>query len=629
MAKSESFLSRFFRFIWRLIIVIQGLFFLLALLLVPAVLWFLLYYAPGQALEDNVALVWAPTGELVEQEERGFSDVLMDTLTTPRAPQTVLRNLIESLERAADDPRITLAFLKTDDLEGAGPAQLADLAAAIRRFRESGKKVIAWSPYFSQAQYYLAAQADEVYLDPMGFVAVQGYGSYGHYLKDALDKLEVEVNVFRVGEYKTAVEPFTRNDMSPESRAAKAVWLGSLWDSYKKGVAQSRDLQPDAVDAYIEQFPQRLVAADGDAAKLAKQAGLVDALLTVEQMRDKIRAVVGEDESHGSFRQINNFQYLRAARAGAGTDLDRSKVGLIVVEGTIVEGESAPGLAGADTIVRLVSSARRDDDMAAVVLRVNSPGGGIYASEAIRREVEQTREIKPVIVSMSNVAASGGYWVSMNATEIWAQNATITGSIGVFGLIPTIQKPLANLGIHTDGIATTSLAGALRIDRPLQPEARIIMQQAVEKAYRDFTGRVAKARGMSAEAVERVAQGRVWSGSDAQKLGLIDKLGGLEQAIEAAAAAAGLGTDDYRLEQVEPPLSFRQWLLRYLSLESRIDLGAQLQLPDWLNASLPLWDAAFLVNGLTDPRALYAHCLCGSLSLPSRRSGGDAEAVSF
>ncbi len=574
------------------------------MLIIPVGVYFVFFSGPAVTVPDDSALVWAPTGDLVEQRS-GVSSVLGQMAAGPQ-PVTVVRDLIETLERAATDERIELVFLKLDELGAAQPGQLQDLARAIDHFKQSGKPVVAWSPSYDQAQYMLASHADTIYLDPLGYVFLEGYGAYRNYFAEALDKLDIRINVFRVGEYKSFVEPFTRNDMSPQARAANLAWLNSLWASYKTSVTQARSYAPGAIDEYIDGFATTLESVGGDAAQVARNAALVDKVAPLNAVRDDMREQVGSDPRHGSFRQISGRDYLRATEDEQPEPQSDSEIALVVVEGAIVDGESVGGRAGGETIARLIAEARRDANVSALVLRVNSPGGSITASERIRREVELMRAAgKPVVASLAGVAASGGYWISMNANRIWAEPTTITGSIGVFGIVPTIDETLNELGIHTDGVGTTPLSGALRIDRPLSEPVRTILQAGVEHGYDLFVSKVADARNMEVEAVDQVAQGRVWSGADAARLGLVDELGGFGAAVDAAAQLAGLEEGDYRLDVQQPPGNWRMALMQFLSGHAQVGI-----LPDWLTTLTDNSELAWLRTGLNDPRGLYAHCFC-------------------
>ncbi|MES1927885.1 signal peptide peptidase SppA, 67K type [Salinisphaera dokdonensis CL-ES53] len=616
MAKKPSLIRRLFRGIWRTIVTLYAVLLIVMLLVVPVGLYFAFFSGPSMVVEKDTALVWAPTGDLVEQHSRGVGNLVGSLVTEPQR-QSVVRDLIEALDRAADDDRIKLAFLKLDELGGAQPGQVQDLVAAIDRFKQSGKPVVAWSPSYGQSQYALASHADTVYMDPFGYVFIPGYGVFRNYYKDAIDKLGVEINVFRVGEYKSYVEPFTRNDMSPQARAANQTWMNSLWQIYREQVSAPRDYQAQHISDYIDGFPQALSRAGGDAARVAADAGLVDEVASLADVRDAMREQVGSDESHGSFRQIHHVEYLNATDAEQPAPRTESRIATVVVEGAIVDGESVPGQAGGDTIARMIANARRDDHVAAVLLRVNSPGGSVTASERIREQVAATREAgKPVVVSMAGVAASGGYWIAMNADEIWAEPSTITGSIGIFGIVPTFSKPLEDLGIHTDGVGTTALSGAMRLDKPLSEPVKMMLQAGVEHGYDQFVGRVAEARDMQEDAVRRIAEGRVWSGADAERIGLVDKLGGYVEAEKATAKLAGLGEGDYAIELMQPPADWRTAIREFLS--SHVESAL---VPDWFaqvgDASALDW----LRNGMNDPRHLYAHCFCAlDTGAPAGRS---------
>lgn len=605
MARKPMLLTRMFRALWRLIMLIHLLILIAVFVVVPLGVYYAFFYHPPVTVEQGTALVWAPTGNLVEQDDRGGVGALVGSVISEPERQSVVRDLVDALDRARHDDRIKLVFLKLDRLGAAQPGQIQDLDAAIDRFKQSGKRVVAWSTSYNQAQYELASHADTIYLDPMGYVFLPGYGVYRNYYKDALGKLGVHINVFRVGKYKSFVEPYTRNDMSPAARTANLAWMNSLWSIYTRTVTAQRKLSPAALKDYIDHFADHLQQDDGDAARMALQAGLVDKVATLDQVRKDMRARVGTDQSTGSFRQINQSDYLDATESGQAA-VGGDRVALVVVEGDIIDGESVPGSAGGETVARLIAAARRDNRVKAVLLRVDSPGGSITASERIRREVVATRKAgKPVVVSMSGMAASGGYWISMNANQIWAEPSTITGSIGVFGIIPTFSGTLNKLGIHSDGVGTTPLSGALRLDRPLSPATQSFIQAGIEHAYNLFVGKVAQARHMDESAVRQIAQGRVWSGADAARNGLVDKLGDFTQAEKAAAGLAHLSTGQYRLEVMQPPADWHGALHRLLSAHARAEWA-----PAWLGAVSDDGALSWLRHGLDDPRGLYARCFC-------------------
>ena len=610
---------RFFNGLWTAVVWFYRLVVIAMLMVSLTLLWMSARDSSKALVEDNLALVIAPSGQLVEQIDLDPAQRLAEEFAGEEPSQTLLRDLVEALDRASTDDRIRLAVVRMDGLAGAGLAQLEELGAAVARFKAAGKPVHAYAPYYEQGHYLVAAQATDISIDPLGLVAVEGLSSQQLYFKEALDKLGVEVNVFRVGEYKSAVEPFTRNDMSEEAKAANRDWLGDLWTRYGLLTAEARKLPPETMDRYVTGLAAGMTRLGGDAAAYAKEAGLVTHIETLQQFRERVGADVGMDDDIGSFRQIWSNDYLRAARATGARPGDDRRIALVVVQGEIVDGAGEPGLAGGETVSGLLDEARRDEGVSAVVLRVDSPGGSVFASEQIRRAVQALRaDGKPVVASMASVAASGGYWVSMSADRIVAHPSTVTGSIGIFGLIPTLEKPLAKLGIHGDGVGTTPLAGSLRIDRPLSAEVKTIVQASIDKGYRDFIAGVAEGRSLKPEEVDRIARGRVWSGARARELGLVDEFGGLDAAVKAAAGLAQLGADEYRLEEFHPgAASPFQTLLQFLGQAS----APQPLLNSLAGVVQRLGRAPELrstLGWLNDPRGAYARCFC-TVELGGRR----------
>lgn len=612
----KPLIVRLFNGLWNLIVLGYRLIVMAIVLTSLALLWFGWGHTRGTAMvENNVALVLAPSGELVEQIDQDPTQQFAEEFNGDLPSQTRLRDLTDALDLARDDARISMAVIKLDNLEVAGLAQLEELNAAIDRFRSSGKTVQAYAPSYAQAPYFVAAHADDISVDPLGGVDLEGLSSYQNYFKDALDKLGVKINVFRVGEYKSAVEPFLRNDMSEDAKQANREWLGDLWTRYGAVTGAARQLPPEAIDTYVRSLADSMETANGNAAQLALSSKLVTHIETLADFRKRLAEKVGEDEETGSFRQIWYGDYLSTARlTQKGEKLvkgSESRVALVVVQGEIVDGEGEPGQAGGDTIYSLLDDARRDSGVAAVVLRVNSPGGSVFASEQIRRAVQALRaEGKPVVASMSSVAASGGYWISMAADHIIAHESTITGSIGIFGLIPTIDGPLAKLGIHTDGVGTTPLAGAFRIDRPLTPEVGRIVQSSIDKGYRDFINGVATGRGMKAEEVDKIARGRVWSGLKAKDLGLVDGFGGLDAAVKKAAALAQLEEGQYTLDEFKPEAASPLKLLAQMFGQGAIRLGALGELGSVLSELRQVRELRSVVGWMNDPEGIYARCFC-------------------
>ena len=616
MSERKSLFRRFFGALGAIFDFFRRAVFIVFLLISAAMIYFVYSGGPPVKVDDGIALVVVPFGQIVDQDDTDPRTQLADDFLGEDPSYTVLGDLLDAIDSAAQDERIKLLFLKLDTGFYAGQAQLEELAAAVTRFRKtSGKPVYAYAPDMGQQSYFLAAAADEVFIDPLGMVFLQGYENYPLYFKEALDKLGVTVNVFRVGEFKSAVEPFTRESMSPQARENAQGWLDDLWLGWREQVAGARGLSVEDLQRYSDEFAARLAEHQGDTAALAKGAGLVDHVLGLHEIRAMAGELVGMDEEHGSFRQIPHTRYLRAIdreRRHVATQTkpeqplpeDAGDISLIVVQGQIVPGESSMGFAGGETLRRLIDQARDDEYSKALVLRVDSPGGSVFASEQMRRAIVRYQASgRPVVVSMASVAASGGYWISMNADRILAHATTITGSIGVFGLVPTFENSLDKLGIATDGVGTTNWSGGLSPVRPLSPAARQGLQMVVEKDYRNFISRVAEARELPLETVDSIAQGQVWSGQDALDLGLIDALGDFDVAVEQAAALAGL--KDFEVVPVTPPMDIRFQFLQKFS-----------QLRSWMPDPLSQWLGGWMrtVNGVmqrwSDPRGVYADCLC-------------------
>jgi len=566
-------------------------------------------------IPESAVLVLAPAGVIVEQRSESLlsSELLGEDITA----ETVLKDVIDALDHAGQDPRIKAVLLDLTKLQGAGFSKLQDIGAALKRFRESGKPVIAASDLFMQRNYYLAAHADRVYLNPMGGVLLTGFGIYQNYYKSALDKLQIQFHVFRVGSYKSALEPFMRDDMSDFDRTANSALLEVLWASYKNDVAGQRRIDPATIDDYVNHFPIRLAASRGDTAQLALSFGLIDELKTADQLRDELVELAGENRSKRSYNRIRFDEYLKSIRTSSPKiGEEEPRVAVIVAQGIILEGTQPAGRIGGASLSALIHQAWKNDATRAIVLRIDSPGGSAFASDAIRRELELARRAgKPVVVSMGSVAASGGYWIASGADEIWAAPTTITGSIGIFSAFPTFERSLQALGISNDGVGTTRLADAFNPNRPMNSLMADAMNQFMEQGYSTFIARVAEGRDMTTEAVRTVAEGRVWAGQSALEKGLIDSLGGLEAAIESAAKRAGLET--YAIDYLQQPLTRRERLLKELNefFTRMIVKALGSVVPDPAAVMKVLADTAFddLLK-LNDPKGLYAFCLnCGAI----------------
>jgi len=567
------------------------------------------------AIDDKTVLVLAPEGALVEQYSADAFSRTIARMSGDGVKQVQVRDLVRAIDAAGKDSRISQIVLRTDKLQAGGFAALREVGAALDRFRTTGKPVLAWSVSLDQGQYYLAAHADKLYVDPQGGVMATGLANYRLFYKDLLDKLGVEVHLFRVGQFKSAAEPFILDHASPESKEADAYWLGGLWTSWIEEVAKMRHVEPAVLRADVDGLAERVRDANGSLADLAVQEKLVDGIATEQQFVRMLRdnGVPAGKKDQG-FRQVELDGYL-ADRGLSTIDMLQTGPGVTVVvaEGEITGGKQAQGSIGGDSTAALIRTVRADRRTRALVLRVNSPGGEVYAAEQIRREVELTRAAGiPVIVSMGDVAASGGYWISMNANRIYAEPNTITGSIGIFGMFYTVPDTLAKIGVKSDGVATSPLAGAFDITRPLDPKVSILIQSIIDKGYRDFVGNVAKARGKDFAAINAIAQGRVWTGQQALDRGLVDKIGSLDDAIRDAAQQANLGKD-FNVRYAEKPMgAFERFLTSVgSSTETHVALSWGLRLPSWV-AELPRLAPEFALFRTAEAGKphVYAYCFC-------------------
>ena len=580
-------------------------------------------------IADKSALVLAPKGEIVEQLTGSPVDQALSRAQGERQAETLLWDLTDALKAAKKDERIKAVVLDLNHMSGGGQPTLAEFAAALKDFRSSGKKVVAHATSYLQESYYVAAVADEIYLDPMGLIAIDGYERYRTYYKDLLDKLGVEINLFRVGAYKSAAEIYVRTDMSPEDREESIAYLNALWFSYRSSVAEARGLTATDISDYVNNLVPAMLAAKGDAAKVALDAKLVTGLKSSLEVERRTVQLVGSDSAEETEKKVEADEsdagesynstsledYLRIVQAekrarAAGKD----KIGVIIASGEILDGAQAAGTVGGETAAQLIRSAREDDDIKAIVLRVDSPGGSVFASEQIYREVRAAQaDGKTVVVSMGDLAASGGYYIASSADEIWAHPATITGSIGIFGAIPTFQNTLKKIGVSVDGVGTTSLSGQLRIDRPLGEDAKVLLQSFIERGYEEFLAHVAEGRKKTRDEVHAIAQGRVWIGTDAKKNGLVDELGLFDQAVKSAAKRAEL-EEGYEVERIEPELSWAE----SLALQIRVwfatnflgDIAARIPRLEVARQLEPLQRELARWSRMNARDNRYAYCFC-------------------
>jgi protease-4 len=605
----------FFRRLWWLVDASRRMFFnllFLAIVVVALVAWFKSGPPP---LAEKTALVLDLQGSIAEQKSGNLRLSALNGLRGNDTPQKVqLRDVRDVLAAAAADPKIERAVLVLDDLDNAGTASLHEIAAAVDRFKAAGKQVVAWGSSYDQRQYYIAAHADEVLLHPLGMVYLEGYGRYRNYYRDALDRLGVKVSLKRVGTYKSAAEPYIANEASPASREADAVLYGALWSGWTDAVEKARKLPAGSIARGIDELPQRFAAVGGDAAQLALSEKLVDGLKTRDELRTLLTARGARDEERKTFRQVSFGEYLARLKPKATGDA----VGVVVAEGEIVDGRAPAGVVGGLSTSALIRKARDDEHIKAIVLRVNSPGGSVFGSELVRRELEVTRAAgKPVVVSMGDLAASGGYWISTSADEVIADAGTVTGSIGVFGLLPSVDQAFDKLGVHVDGVTTTWLGGARDMRRPLDPRFGALVQSSIDHIYADFTGKVAQARKTTPEKIDAVAQGRVWTGAQALERGLVDRLGSYGDALDSAATRAKLGKD-YRVVYLERDQGRIARLVEMFNATLAGIVGDGLA-QTLAGLGLPTTAAADLardVGGLLDvaaakrPFSAVVHCLC-------------------
>ncbi|HST43930.1 MAG TPA: signal peptide peptidase SppA [Luteimonas sp.] len=576
----------------------------------------------ARPLLERSTLVIAPEGALVEQYSIDpFSRALADSMG--EAPGEVqLRDLLRALDAASRDTRIERVLLRTDRMTFGGYAAIREVAAAVAKLRASGKQVIAHGDYFEQAQYLLAAQADEVYMDPEGGLLLEGLARYRQFYREGLqDKLGVDMHLFKVGEFKSAAEPFILDAASEESKQADLFWMNDVWNRFVADIGRARRIAPQQLAADIEAMPAAVVAAGGDLGRYALERKLIDGLKTRQDVEALLteRGVADED-AEGGFRHVELGAYLKHVDSALSPADSRPQVAVVVAEGEITGGERPPGSIGGESTAALLRDAREDEHVKALVLRVDSPGGEVFASEQIRREIVALKAAgKPVVVSMGDLAASGGYWISMNADRIYANESTITGSIGIFGLIPTFPRALEKIGVRTDGVGTTRFAGAFDVTRPLSPETGQVVQAVIDKGYRNFTGRVAEARRKPVADVDAVARGRVWSGAQARERGLVDAFGGIDEAIADAARRAKLGAaDSWRMRYFEKASTpFERWFTGFASSRAGGSLLHDSSMAQALLTRLApnvAGDLAFVERvsapGGAPVKAL-AHCFCG------------------
>ncbi|HIF9267149.1 TPA: signal peptide peptidase SppA [Photobacterium damselae] len=610
-------IGRVCKAIWNLLSFTRQLVLNLIFLILVGALFFAFYQGDKdtETQPQPGALVLDLSGPIVEQKDpvNPVDSLLSEAMSKEPQQENVLFDIVEAIRAASGDNDIKGLVLNLQNMPETSLTKLRYIAKAITDFKQSGKPVYAYGDNFSQSQYYLASYADKVFMSPDGAILLTGYGSYTLYYKSLLEKLDVTTHVFRVGTYKSAIEPYIRDNMSDAAKEANTVWLNQLWQAYTSDVAKNRNIDAAELTPKLPDFIAALKSVDGDFAKLSVKMGLVDSLMTHPEMTQEFEKTFGTDQDH-NFNQISYYDYLASL-----TDINvpsKNKIAVVIASGAIIDGPQRPGTTGGDTTAELLREARFDNNVKAVILRVDSPGGSAFASELIRNEVDALQKAgKPVVVSMSSVAASGGYWISSSADKIIANPTTITGSIGIFAVMTTFEKGLNKLGIYNDGVGTTPFAG-VGVTRALPQGVGEIFQLGVDHGYQRFIGLVSKYRHMSLAQVDKIAQGRVWTGADAKRLGLVDELGDFDTAITAAVDLAKI--NDYQIEWMQQPLSPMEMFLQQFTTEARTQLLTMV-LGDMPKAITPVTekisaDLTSLAN-FNDPKGQYAFCLnCGTFN---------------
>jgi protease-4 len=606
-------IGRLFSVLWTGVDTLRKILHLLILLVIFSVVIGALS-ASGPLVPKKAALVIRPIGNIVEQLEGDPYDRALAELMDEADTQTLVQDIVDGLKFAQDDDRIAAVFLDLSAIPRGGLSKLQRIGVAIDEFRSADKLVIANADFYGQGSYYIASHADEIYMHPEGLLLLRGFGIYQNYFKQAIDNLKVDWNVFRVGTHKSFTEPYTSNSMSEPVRESMASLLDQLWGLYKKDIQIARGIDENTIDDLLDNLIENTKSQDSELAELAVELGFIDKLLTRDEVRERIIDVVGTDsdnENTYAATQLGDYlDQMRLLKGGAEAD---ENVAVIIASGEIRNGTQPPGTIGGDSIARLLRKARNDDSVKAVVLRVDSPGGSTFASEIIRNEVDEIRAAgKPVVVSMSSLAASGGYWISMTADRIYATPYTITGSIGVLGMFPTFQRSLETLGITTDGVGTTLWAGEFRGDREMSEDAKALFQLVINKTYDKFISNVATHRGIDKDEVDGIAQGQVWTGNEALDNGLIDEIGNIDEAIAAAAELADL--DEYGEKYFEKELSPGEQMVVDLFGSAKqigINVGSFRSRQPAVERLAMLVDKTVApLLQFNDPKGVYAHCFC-------------------
>ncbi|ECR8528251.1 signal peptide peptidase SppA [Salmonella enterica] len=606
------FIAGFFKWTWRVLNFVREMvlnLFFIFLVLVGVGIWMQIGNGSNSEQTARGALLLDISGVIVDKPSTnhrlGALGRQLFGASSDRLQENSLFDIVNAIRQAKDDRNITGIVLDLKNFTGADQPSMRYIGKALREFRDSGKPVFAVGENYSQGQYYLASFANKIWLSPQGQVDLHGFATNGLYYKTLLDKLKVSTHVFRVGTYKSAVEPFIRDDMSPAAREADSRWIGELWQNYLHTVSANRQISPQQLFPGAQAIIDGLTSVGGDTAKYALDHKLVDALASSADVEKALTKQFGWSKTENNYRAISYYDYSLKTPADTG-----GTIAVIFANGAIMDGEETPGNVGGDTTASQIRDARLDPKVKAIVLRVNSPGGSVNASEVIRAELAAARAAgKPVVVSMGGMAASGGYWISTPANYIVVSPSTLTGSIGIFGVINTVENSLSSIGVHSDGVSTSPLAD-ISMTKALSPEVQQMMQLSIEYGYKRFITLVADARKRTPEQIDKIAQGHVWTGEDAKANGLVDSLGDFDDAVAKAAELAKL----------------KQWHLDYYQDEPTVlDMvmdsmtgSVRAMLPETIQAMLPapLVSAANTLKAegdklaaFNDPQNRYAFCL--------------------
>ncbi|MBE8167752.1 MAG: signal peptide peptidase SppA [Shewanella sp.] len=559
-------------------------------------------------LDKGTALLLNLNGRIVDQKKHvdPIEAAIEETQGNQGDNEVLLADVLYVIDNAAHDKRIDNMVLDLSHLRGAGISKLESIGQALERFKTQGKSVFAVGNYFDQNQYLLASYADKVYLNPQGSVRLEGLGRFRLYYKSALEKLKINTHIFRVGTFKSAVEPFIRDDMSPAAKNANEVLLNDIWSNYEAIISQNREINKDDVVLNPDDFLAALDKAEGESGQMALNTKLVDELATPEQFRLAMIDKVGKESSGNGYKNIEFGDYLSLVKPKHNLVFGDS-VGIIVAKGTILNGNQPAGTIGGESTSELLRQARFDRQVKAVVLRVDSPGGSAFASEQIRQELLALKNSgKPVVVSMGSYAASGGYWISASSDYIFATPTTLTGSIGIFGMFNTFEDTLASVGVFSDGVGTSDWAG-VSSTRGISPQVKAVIQKQVERGYHNFISLVAKEREMTLEQVDKIAQGRVWSGKRALELGLVDELGDLDNAVAKAADFAQLEHFDTKI--IEKQLTAEELIIQELFASVTAYLPKTYASTSILNKTLKNWTQSIeQLSQFDDPKNMYMFC---------------------